>query len=314
MVAILRASQDGRELQPAARLPARYASTGRRYLVFVRAGRESLHRRLILEDPDRNWDCCVSWYAPAAQERLAEYYCGNARAGFSNKLEGFLEFWEHRPQPWVYRYVILLDDDIYLAPGELSNFFRLCDSYQLYLAQPALRWFTHNTLNSLARNPACILRRVSFVEVMAPCFSAAALENLLHTFSWTKSTWGIDWAWACLLQGQESLYVVDAVTMAHTRTGDGRPTPFYRRLRAAGVDPGEELRRIQQMFPSFTRARTLSDGHRFRSGIPSWVAQGLMHLFERLKFIVRARKKLLRTWRSCRVRLEDFLDDRFGDE
>ena len=314
MVAILQAAPSGRDLRPVARLPVRHAFTGRRYLVFVRAGRESLHRRLILENPDRNWDCCVSWYSPAGQERLAEYYCGDGPTGFSNKLEGFLEFWEQRPQPWRYRYVALLDDDIYLAPGELSNFFRLCDSYQLYLAQPALRWFTHNTLNSLVRNPACTLRRVSFVEVMAPCFSAAALENLLHTFSWTRSTWGIDWAWASLLQGQESLHVVDAVSMAHTRTGDGRPTPFYRKLRAAGVDPGEELHRIQQMFPSFTRARTLSDGHLFRSGVPRWLAHGLMFLFERLKFIVRARKKFLRTWRSCRVRLEEFFEDESGDE
>ena len=314
MVAILQASRNGSELRPVARLPVPYASTGRRYLVFVRAGRESLHRKLILENPDRNWDCCVSWYLPAEPERLAEYYCGNPRSGFSNKFDGFLEFWEQRPQPWRYRYVILLDDDIYLAPGELSNFFRLCDRYQLYLAQPALRWFTHNTLNSLARNPACTLRRVSFVEVMAPCFSTAALENLLHTFNWTKSTWGIDWAWAGLLQGQESLYVVDAVSMLHTRTGDGRPTLFYRRLQAAGVDPGEELRRIQQMFPSFTRARTLSDGHMFRSGVPRWLAYSLMFLFERLKFIVRARKKLLRTWRYCRARLEDFFEETFAEE
>jgi hypothetical protein len=314
VVAMLQASRNGNELRPVARLPVSHASTGRRYLVFVRAGHESLHRKLILENPDRNWDCCVSWYAPAEPERLAEYYCGNPRSGFGNKFEGFLEFWEQRPQPWRYRYVALLDDDIYLAPGELSNFFRLCDSYQLYLAQPALSWFTHNTLNSLVRNPVCSLRRVSFVEVMAPCFSAAALENLLHTFNWTKSTWGIDWAWACLLQGQESLYVVDAVSMEHTRTGDGRPTLFYRRLRAAGVDPGEDLRRIQQMFPSFTRARTLSDGHLYRSGVPRWLARGLMFLFERLKFIVRVRKRLLRTWRSCRVRLEDLFEDEFDDE
>ena len=307
MVAILQASRDGSELRPVAHSPLPHACTGRRYLVFVRAGRESLHRRLIRENPDRNWDCCVSWYASAEPEQLAEYYCGSPTAGFSNKLEGFLEFWQQRPQPWKYRYVALLDDDIYLRPGELSNFFRLCDLYQLYLAQPAQRWLTHNTLNALVRNPVCTLRRVNFVEVMAPCFSAQALESLLHTFNWTKSTWGIDWAWACLLQGQESLHVVDAVAMAHTRTGNGRPTPFYLKLRAAGIDPGEELRRVRQMFPAFTSVKTLSEGHVFRPGVPRRLAYGLMFLFERLKFIVRARKKFLRTWRANRARLEDFL-------
>jgi hypothetical protein len=244
---------------------------------------------------------------------LAEYYCGDDTAGFTNKLEGFLQFWARRPQPWAYRYIVILDDDIYLRPGELSRFFELCDSQQLYLAQPALQWLTHTTLNALVRNPVCTLRRVSFVEVMAPCFSSAALESLLHTFQWTKSTWGIDWAWAALLEGQQPLYVVDAVTMQHTRTGNGRPTAFYSKLRVAGVDPGQELRRIQRMFPGFSGSKVLRHGHVFRSGIPPWLAPGLMHLVERLKFMVRARKKFLRAWRAWRARLEDFIRERLYD-
>ena len=276
----------------------------RRYLVFVRAGKESWHRRLIQEDPHRNWDCCVSWYETAANEQLAEYYCGGGGAGFANKLNGFLQFWKRRPRPGTYRYIILLDDDIYLRPGELSRFFTLCEIYNLYLAQPALEWFTHTTLNALVRNPACILRRVSFVEVMAPCFSTAALENLLYTFDWTRSTWGVDWAWASLLEGRESLYVVDAVTMKHTRTGNGRPTAFYRKLRGAGIDPGTELRRIQGMFPSFRGSRTLARGHVFRPGIPRCLAHAVMLLFERMKFIVRLRKKFLRAWRAARLKAE----------
>src|SRR6202044_1789469 len=69
--------------QPAATRP---------YLVFVRAGAESLHRRLLAENPDRNWDCCVSWYVPPIAEQLAEYYS----AGGFNQLDGFLEFWKQR--------------------------------------------------------------------------------------------------------------------------------------------------------------------------------------------------------------------------
>ena len=303
MVAILQGPGHGdpldRVVEP--RLPS--AATGRRYLVFVRAGSESWHRRLILEDPHRNWDCCVSWYATPADEELAEYYCGGTGATFANKLDGFLEFWERRPRPWKYRYILLLDDDIYLRPGELSRFFTLCDFYKLYLAQPALEWFTHTTLNALVRNPTCVLRRVSFVEVMAPCFSAEAIENLLHTFKWTRSTWGVDWAWACLLEGHEPLYVVDAVSMEHTRTGNGRPTAFYRKLRAAGIDPGTELRGIQAMFPKFRGSRTMLRGHVFRPGLPRGIAHALMLLLERMKFIVRLRKKFLRAWRSWRAGL-----------
>jgi hypothetical protein len=273
----------------------------RPYLLFVRAGTDSLHRRLIVEDPDRNWDCCVSWYVPPLPERIAEYY---SQGGF-NKLEGFLEFWKERPLPWSYRYIWIIDDDVYLRPGEISRFFELCERYATYLAQPALRWLTHTTLNVLVRNPACLLRRVSFVEVMAPCFSRAALEELIHTFGMTKSTWGTDWAWACLSQGKRPLHVVDAIAMEHTRTGDGRPGPFYRKLHESGIDPGEELREVREMFPDFIGPRTLAEGHVFRPDIPPRLAPWLLRACERSKWIVRLRKQALRQWRLARARLED---------
>jgi hypothetical protein len=275
----------------------------RPYLVFVRAGDQSWHRTLLAENPDRNWDCCVSWYVRAHTEQGAEYYLGDGQA--FNKLEGFLEFWEQAPKPWPYRYVLLLDDDIYLRPGDLSRFFELCDRHGTFLSQPALRWFTHTTLNFLVRNPVCLLRRVSFVEVMAPCFCAAALEQLLYTFRWTKSTWGIDWAWGALLESREPIYVVDDVAVYHTRTGDGRPPPFYLKLKAMGIDAGEELARIRQMYPIFRGRRRLREGHVYRAGVPRSLGLPLMLLFEHLKFVVRLRKQLWRTWRVWRARLED---------
>jgi hypothetical protein len=277
------------------------APAHRSYLVFVRAGAQSLHPRLLAENPDRNWDCCVSWYVPPLPEQLAEYYS----AGGFNKLDGFLEFWQHRPDPWPWRYVVLLDDDIYLRPGALNRFFELCERYGTYLCQPALNWFTHTTINVLVRNPACVMRRLSFVEVMAPCFSTAALEELLPTFAWTRSTWGTDIAWGCLLEGRQPVHVVDAVGMDHTRTGDGRPTMFYRKLTAMGVDPGQELREILARFPHFGGQRMLKQGHIYRPGVPPALGPVLLLLFEKLKFIVRIRKQVLRNVRAWRAGLQD---------
>ena len=273
----------------------------RPYLVFVRSGAASLHGRLIAEDPQRNWDCCVSWYIDPQPERLAEYY---SHGGF-NKLDGFLEFWRECPAARDYRYLLLLDDDVYLRPGDVSRFFALCEHYGTYLAQPALRWFTHTTINALVRNPACVLRRVTFVEVMAPCFSQAAIAELLPTFGMTRSTWGTDLAWAGRIDGRHPIQVVDAIGMDHTRTGDGRPTAFYRKLTEMGVDPGQELARVRRMYPAFRGSRTLGTGHVYRAGVPRWAAPLLMRLFEKLKFIVRIRKKVLLHARAWRARLED---------
>ena len=60
---------------------------------------------------------------PPPAEQLAEYYC----AGGFNKLDGFLEFWKQRPNPWPWRYVVLLDDDVYLRPGDLSRLFEMSE-------------------------------------------------------------------------------------------------------------------------------------------------------------------------------------------
>jgi hypothetical protein len=276
-----------------------------RYLVFVRAGKDSWHQRLLRENPDRNWDCCVNWYVEPRDDAEADFYCTAPQT--INKLQGFLEFRKQFGGHWPYRYVLLLDDDIYLRPGDLNHFFSICSYYQTYLSQPAQRWFTHTTLNSLVRNPTCILRRVSFVEGMAPCFSAAALEELIHTFDWTKSIWGTDWAWGSLLQDREAVHVVDAVALYHTRTGNGRKTLFYQRLLAMGVEPGEELRSIQRRFPGFPGPRTFRTGHVYRPQVPKFAATGLMLLFERLKFIVRGRKQFMRNWRVLRARMADML-------
>jgi len=271
------------------------APAQRPYLLFVRAGTASTHARMIGEDPARNWDCCVSWYVPPQPERLAEIYCGG---GF-NKLDGFLEFWGEVPRPAPWRYVMIMDDDVYLRPGDLSRFFALCDRHGTRLAQPALRWLTNTTLNSLVRNPACVLRRVSCVEVMAPCFATATLETLLPTFGLTRSTWGADVAWAGELAAQGvPLYVVDAVAMDHTRSGDGRPTAFYRKLRAMGVDPQEELARVRRQYPAFPGPRTLPGGHVYRPELPAALAPAALWLVERMKFLVRLRKKTLRVVRA----------------
>jgi hypothetical protein len=123
----------------------------------------------------------------------------------------------------------------------------------------------------------------------------------------TRSTWGTDLAWAGTIGGRHPICVVDAVGMDHTRTGDGRPTAFYRKLTEMGVDPGAELAQVKHMYPGFRGSRTLRTGHVYRPGIPAWAAPLLMQLVERMKFIVRIRKKTMLHARAWRARLQDML-------
>jgi hypothetical protein len=261
----------------------------REFLVFFRAGPNSLHCRLLQDDPQRNWDCCVSWYCDPPSENGAEFYV----SGGNNKLEAFEQFYRETAASRPYHYYLVVDDDIEFAPGDISRFFTLCDQYQTYLCQPALRWGTHASHDVTLRNPLCTLRQVSFAEVMTPCFSRQAVEELLPTFTLSRSTWGIDYAWASILRGQGKIAVLDAVRVNHTKPVDRGEGPFYKMLQAMGVDAQAEYQAIKRSYPAFGRCRTLPGRHVMAGPLPAWTPFALIRLMDRLKKRIH-RRRLLR--------------------
>lgn len=275
--------------------PARAPAARRRYLAVFRAGPNSVHRRLLLEDPGRNWDCAVNWWSeppplsePAAAEELAF-------AGGENKFDGFAAFFARAWQPdWDYRYVLLADDDVYFQPGDLSRLFECCERHAVQLGQPALRWGTNVNHLVTAWNPMSTLRRVSFVEVMTPVFALATLRELVPTFTLSRSTFGIDWAWSALLQGRGAIHVVDAIRVDHLKPVDWAAGALYTRLKSLGVDPAAEMRALRARFSEFGGIRTLPTGH--VSSLPGMPAGDA--LVRAADFLMRAKWRLHdRAWR-----------------
>jgi hypothetical protein len=261
----------------------------RDYLVFVRAGKSSLHEQMLKDDPGRNWDCCVNaWGLPFTPDPIAEY----TEAGGINKFEAFVEIYKktlsklERP----YRYVMLIDDDLQFQPGDVSRFFELCDRRQLYLTQPAIAWGSNaNHLVNIC-NPVCEVRNVSFIEVMAPCLSAQAVDDLKCTFMLTRCTWGIDYAWSSLLVGKQRISVVDAVQMHHTKPMDKSGGPFYQMLRRLDIDPEQELAAVHERYPPFGPMHTLSDGHCYRWPLPRGLNERALAWMEDRKIDVHLRR------------------------
>jgi hypothetical protein len=259
----------------------------RNYLVFIRAGKGSLHRELLEADPQRNWDCCVNAWAGAGAADALDAARGRI-AIFSddsiNKFEAFAACAAQDDRVQHYRQVLLLDDDLRFNPGDLSRYFALCETEDLFLSQPAIAWGSHaNHLLNLW-NPVTEVRRVNFVEVMAPCFSRAALAELMApTFGLTRCTWGIDYAWSSLLQGRPCLSIVDAVPMAHTKPMDRAGGPFYDKLRAQGIEPEDELAQVHARYPRWGDMGTLASGHRYQAPVADEVNERLVHWMEARK-------------------------------
>ena len=262
----------------------------RDFLVFVRAGPNSLHRRMLAEDPQRNWDCCVSWYCPPPQETGAEFYLAEG----DNKFEAFELFYRRTQGSHPYRYYLVLDDDIEFVAGDVSRFLSLCAQYNCFLAQPALRWGTNASHHVTLWNPACRVRQTSFVEVMAPCFSRPAVDRLRSTFLLSRSTWGIDYAWASLLHDQSRMAIIDAVRVDHVKPVDMVGGAFYRKLLSEGVDAQAEYGEIKKRFPSFGPLRTEAGNHVLAGGIslPSWMSLPTIRLLDGIK--KRMHRRILR--------------------
>lgn len=187
-----------------------------RNLVIPRVGRNSLHRQWLHGTARRNWDlhlCPFETLASAAHAGCSssEVIPGPKWAG----LRELLTTWNG----WRdYDYIWLPDDDILTTADNLNRFFAIAAALKWDLCAPALNENSYYAHYSTMRNFNCTARRMGFVEIMVPCFSRAALEQLLPTLALSDTGWGwgLDSVWPKLL-GYERMGVIDATAVLHTR-------------------------------------------------------------------------------------------------
>lgn len=188
-----------------------------RNLVIVRAGDASLHEQWLTPGAPRTWDLIVSYYGDDPEKFRADALRRIDLKG--GKLSAcFVLFDENSRLLDAYDYFWVADDDVLTDAVSINRMFALMKAHGLSLAQPALTPDSYIAHRILVRLPAFILRYTNFVEVMAPCFSAAFLTRVLPTFEHRVFGRGLDSLWPALLD--EPLFktaVLDAVAMRHTR-------------------------------------------------------------------------------------------------
>lgn len=227
---------------PAIALPSANAAPGSRFLVFVRAGRDSLHPHWLRQDPQRTWDLFVSYYG---SEKDAPPPGDFVAIGGFNKYEHFQQL--HAEHPHLFRgydFIWLPDPDISVMPGDIDRMFRMARDLGLELCQPCLTPNSFASFRTMVHDPNYTFRRTNFVEVMCPLFSRAALDRCLHTFSRTRSTWGIDILWPLVLGDRARIGILDAVQVDHTKPIDVTGGAWYRKLRSLGIDAAAEMKAL----------------------------------------------------------------------
>jgi len=229
----------------------------RPFLVVVRAGEDSLHRSWVKPGLFRRWDLLVDRYGPHADvDECADFTHSGGTTKFPSVKQidsvwpGFLR---------SYDAVWFVDGDICMAFEDVDRMFDIFAASDLWLAQPSLSPASFRDHEICVHRDLFVLRYVSFVEIMAPIFSRAALSRCLPTFDESVSGWGLDYVWPEIIgDPQHRLAIIDAVQMLHTRKIDLVDGPFYRMLSAMGIDPQLEAGTVAAKFGVWPKFRTYS--------------------------------------------------------
>lgn len=219
-----------------------------RNIIIAPCGNKSyLFRDSWLKHPEkRQFDLCLLFYheqinEPAKYEGVDYFY----------HLKDFKYFMLQevltRIHPeWLqqYDYFYFLDDDIAIDTAQINQLFSLSRSFDTAISQAALSQdsFCSWPIFKQKRNSFC--RFVGQIEVMAPLFSAKALETCIPSFTGNRSSWGVDSVWSKLLgYPEDKLVVFDTITMKHTLPVGGGE--LYQKI---GVDPQVDWLRVTNAF------------------------------------------------------------------
>jgi GT2 family glycosyltransferase len=114
-----------------------------------------------------------------------------------------------------YDWLIVLDDDVRLPAGFLDRFLFLAERYELRIAQPAHRFFSHAGW-AVTRRTNAVVRETMFVEVGPVTAFAAETLDVLLPFPPLRAGWGLDAHWSAVA-GEHGwrVGVVDATPVAH---------------------------------------------------------------------------------------------------
>lgn len=208
----------------------------RNNLVIVRAGDASLHPQWLVAK-DRTWDL-VLIYAGSFPGRYVDQYdhlhlhAGSkwtATADFLVTHPGFVE---------QYEYVWLPDEDLLTTGRNIDNFFELCKTLRLNVAQPAYTPYSHYIWEITLQRPTLTARITNFIEISAPCFKVETFDVFGPTFGENTSGHGYEFLWSHL-----------ADRNGHLRRGIVDRTPVYRTrpigyVPGAVGDPAEEQREL----------------------------------------------------------------------
>jgi hypothetical protein len=167
----------------------------------------------------------VTYYGsgPDTLETVADLY--NRRAG--SKFQNLRHAYRTWPALFEsYEAVLVMDDDVRIAPRSIDRLFRIREQFDLWVLQPAFHPRGKVSHPITRVRPGAFLRYTNFVEMTCPLFRRDKLELFLRAYDGELVGYGMDW-WFLDVLGEDlrgRVAVVDAETCVnpHDLIKDGR--------------------------------------------------------------------------------------------
>lgn len=118
-----------------------------------------------------------------------------------------------------YDWLLVVDDDVTLPRNFLDRFLFLATHFDIRLAQPAHRAYSHAAWQLTRRQRGSVLRETAFVEIgPVTALHSDTLTELLP-FPDLRMGWGLDAHWAAVAHGRGwKAGIVDATAVGHRHT------------------------------------------------------------------------------------------------
>lgn len=153
----------------------------------------------------------------------------------------------------AYEYVLLLDDDILFAPGDVLRLFDIVRRHGWDMAQASLSQDSFYSFDVFANPGRGGWRPVNGVEIMMPVYSRRILGAVRQLIRQSISGWGFDSAlsMAAAQHGYRAA-VVDDVVARHVKPINAELGMYYQMLHQAGIYPEIEFTHLQKKY-GFTK-------------------------------------------------------------
>ena len=228
-------------------------------LVFVRVGKNSLHRNWLDPSTQRRWDLQLSQYDDDPD--IGQGGDLELSVDKGTKWDSIYRYLIANPELLDrYKYIMFMDDDLLITTHALNRFFEICEQHDLMVAQPSIHISGYSNFPVLTQLPGIQLRYATFIECMAPAIRTDYLKAFLPHLKRTVTGWGIDHVWTMIMDNPAyKSAIIDEISMVHTRPHTAT-SKVYKDFAKMGITPKAEMRKFLTPYQGLPRGMFIYGG------------------------------------------------------